>query len=187
MRFNSFFKICIIAAAVATLPCCKNPATENASKTDSASVKTAPVTDTLPSADSDTDTSQYSTLYFTITDTGQDYYVLRAKMYALHKSLHWPIDTMDRSFDPAKNKIVVSDTDEDEMYRGEYYPRRSTSENLSLEYYGTYVDKSTRTNICLIAGIYETKKSADSLLALLKPHAAHAFVVAGQMYNGCMH
>ena len=188
MCFNRFFHIAGIAIIIVTAAVsCGNPGAGNKTATDTV-VATKPVAaDSAISENNGPDTTDNVTLYFTVADTGLNYFTLRDEMFALNKTLHWPIDTMGRYFDKKKNLISVSDTDEDEMYRGEYFPRRFPSENLSLEYYHAYIDNSTEKNIALVTGIYETKKSADSSLAILRPYAAHSFVVAANVYVGCMH
>lgn len=160
----------------------KQPASDGTLPGNNSVIQDSAYTDSIT-----TDNDEYGTLYFTIVDTGQDYAPLNSKMYALQKELQWPIDTMNRYYNKQKKKIVVPDNDEDEMYRGEYFPRRFPSESMSLEYYKTYIDRSTETNIALVAGIYETRKSADSLLAVLRQHAPNSFVTEGRVFLGCMH
>lgn len=108
-------------------------------------------------------------------------------MFALQKKYGWVIDTMGRYYNATENKIVLSDTADDEIYRGEYFERRLPSQNMSLEYYSSYSDNYANKNIALVCGLYETKKSADSLLTILKPNAAGAFVLKARMYMGCEH
>ncbi|GAA4465937.1 hypothetical protein GCM10023093_19030 [Nemorincola caseinilytica] len=135
----------------------------------------------------DTDT-EYETLYIVVADTAKDYYILQRSMYALHKATGIVVDTMRRHYDEQKNKIVLAEDDEDEMYRGDYYPRRTAGTSLSLEYYSLYDNTgTTEDNIALVAGQYETRASADSLRALIAPHAPKIFVREAQMYTGCMH
>lgn len=146
------------------------------------------VQDTLPPiTEADDSAFNYMILYITVADTGQDYYQLRALMFDIQKAMTWPIDTLNRYYDHKKQKIVVSEVDDDEMYRGEYFPRRYPSGSQSLEYYSTYSDNSTETNIALVTGIYETAETADSSLKALKPYAPKAFVRKANVYVGCMH
>lgn len=129
---------------------------------------------------------EYSIYYVTIADTSSNYHLLDGKMYELSKTMNKKIDTMNRHYDAKKNDIVLADDDEDEMYRGEYFPRRYPSEDLSLEYLEVYTEYPTNA-IALVAGIYEEQKAADSTLTLLKPHATKAFVLKSRVYVGCMH
>ena len=187
IRFNNLLSVVASALLiVATLPSCNTntPANDKTADT-TASTSVISATDSVVGINQDS--TDNAILYFTIADTGKSYYTLRNEMYVLHTSLGWVIDTMGRYYNAKKDLIAVPDNDEDEMYRGEYYPRRYPGENLSLEYYRTYIPASTEKNIALVAGIFESQKSADSLLTILKPHAPHAFVIKANVFEGCMH
>jgi hypothetical protein len=145
------------------------------------------VADTISSLDVDYPQSEYETMYAVIADTGFSYAPLQQQMYALSNSLKLQIDTMNRTYSKEKDKIVLSENDEDEMYRGEYYPRRTESGTLSLEYYIIYSQQTNDKNIALMAGLFYSNKSADSLLALIKPQAPAAFVLKASVYAGCLH
>jgi len=150
--------------------------------TDTAKMPGANITDT------DENGEDYAKYYILVLDTGTQYYPLMREMYATATAMHCPIDTMNRHYDRKKDDIVVADDDEDEMYRGEYYPRRETgSFLLSLEYNTIYIRDTKDKTIALVAGISETTKEADSLLHVFKPYAPHAFVETGYVYAGCMH
>jgi len=147
----------------------------------------APETSPYLVADTYEPEDDYVRLYAIIADTSRDYYLLDKAMYDLSATMHLPIDTMERYYDKIKNKIVLVDTAEDELYRGEYFPRRFPSSDLSLEYYEFYSQDSGGDLIALCAGIYETEKEADSALLLIKQNARKAFKVSSKMYLGCMH
>jgi hypothetical protein len=140
-------------------------------------------------ADSSGDISseEFDSLYIVVADTGNDYFSLRSVMLNLNQSLNIPIDTLGRYFNTTKNKIVLPDDDEDEIYAGEYFPRRFPSENLSLEYLDFYEQKFGDQSIALVAGIVETESEADSILVLLKPFTAYPFKIKANVYMGCMH
>ncbi len=144
--------------------------------------------DTLEvSANSDIESENYAYYYLTIADTGQDYFKLRKTMFDINKATHFTIDTEDRYYNFSKKEIVLPDTINDEMYQGEYFPRRETGEHLSLEYFGFYTPNSTEKNIVLLVGIYENKQSADSSVNKIKPFAPYAFEMRARIYEGCMH
>lgn len=145
-------------------------------------VATAPPTDTL-----NPEYSDYTTYYMAVADTGRNYYKLDEKMYDLSIMLNYPIDTMARHYDRKKDNIVLSEKDEDEMYRGEYYPRRSPSEHLSIEYLSFFDSSADAKTMVLLGGVYETQRSADSMVRLLKKQTATAYTLKGQVYIGCMH
>jgi len=189
MHFNRFFRVSIAAVSVClALPGCNNtPAKTTVINDTTSSIIQKVTSDTTKMPLPDIDTSDFAIEYLTIADTGLSYYKLRNEMFALHKQLGWPIDTMGRYYSTKENKIVLPDTADDEIYRGEYFERRLPSENLSLEYFSSYNDSSSIKNIALVCGLYETKKSADSLLLILKQKSAHGFVQRAKMYMGCEH
>lgn len=94
-------------------------------------------------------TNEEITNYFlVIVDTGTNYYALRNQMIKVASSGKVPIDTMGRTFDKVKNRIILPEDDEDEMYAGDYYPRRVPSRILSLEYLGLYQKKRWYADHC---------------------------------------
>jgi hypothetical protein len=98
-----------------------------------------------------------------------------------------PIDTMGRIYNKKKNLIALPDNDKDEIYAGEYFPRRFPSENLSLEYLNFYQKQAGEKTIALVTGIYETEKSADSVLTVLRKIEPRVFKIKADIYVGCMH
>ena len=147
----------------------------------------AVTTDTAASVDGTIPDAEYETLYIVIADTAQRYYSLQSAMYALSAATHIPVDTQGRHYNEQKDLIALPDDDEDEIWAGDYYPRRDAGTSLSLEYYNRYDSISTQKNIALVAAQYETRKSADSLLAIIHPHAPHTFIKAASIFIGCMH
>lgn len=133
------------------------------------------------------DTSEYATLFVVIADTSPDYAMLHQKMFDLHQKLNIPIDTMGRYYNESKNLIALPDNDEDEMYAGDYFPRRFPSENLSLEYLDFYQLGAREKTIALVVGLYDTEENADSILAVLKNIENKSFKVKAEIYMGCMH
>lgn len=130
---------------------------------------------------------EYATYYVVVTDTGENYYQLSRKMLELSAKFNIEIDTMGRSFNTAKQLIVLPDNDADELYAGEYFPRRFPSESLSLEYLEMYEEKAGVKTIALVRGIYETCAEADKVLALLNNGGQSGFIVVAEIYTGCLH
>jgi hypothetical protein len=179
--------LCAVTAAIILSACQDKPAETETVATDSVTNISA-ATDSLPAADSGfSEDDQYAIYYLAIADTGNDYYRLDEKMYSLNKSLKLEIDTMNRYYNTKKQRIVLNDNDEDELYRGEYFPRRFPAESLSLEYLDTYNEQATPSTIALVAGVYENKQLADSMLSILKPYASGAYTLQAKVYIGCMH
>lgn len=137
------------------------------------------------SSETDDMADQYEDYYVVVADTGVNYYSLRDKMFELNQSFGIPIDTMDRHYNKAKDLIALPDNYDDDMYAGDYYPRREASDFLSLEYLNLYKEGSKAKTIALVRGIYEKKSSADSALKALQPISA--FSIKSKIYIGCMH
>ena len=128
-----------------------------------------------------------ATFHIVVADTGFNYYTLRNEMLQLHQALNIPVDTMGRTYNPSKDLIALPENDQDELFAGDYYPRRFPSNSLSLEYLGLYQDKVGEKTIALVAGIFESPNSADTLLAAIRRINSKAFVVKADIYTGCIH
>src|SRR5690606_36423200 len=85
-----------------------------------------------PSAFSSFEAEQYVDYYLVIPHKSIVYSDLENIMQTIHIQYQLEIDTLGRSFDKAKQQIIVPEDDEDELYRGEYFPRRFESESLSI-------------------------------------------------------
>ncbi len=130
---------------------------------------------------------EYSTRFVLIADTGTDYAALDRQMYRLGHNTGIKVDTLNRYYDKAKKDIVVAENDDDEMYRGEYFPRRDGDDYLSIEHTSLFDTAAKQANLCIVAGLFESRKSADSLLPFIKRNATRAFVIQARVYEGCMH
>jgi hypothetical protein len=137
--------------------------------------------------DIETTSFDYAIHYLVIADTGSNYYMLHKKMLEISKNYHLKIDTMGRYFNEKKARIVCPDDDEDEIYAGEYFPRRDEEVYLSLEHLDFYLNSSDRKTMALVTAIYENEKSADSLLTILQKTQKKSFKLKSNMYIGCMH
>lgn len=137
----------------------------------------------------DGDHDEMQEAWVLIGDTSQNYFALDAKMYLWAKQLNWGIDTMERYYNTKKKALVVSEKSEDEMYRGEYFPRRFGTETLSIEYLSTYSQYTTANTFALVLGIYNSE--AEAIKALNKcikvSQTSYVYVLPTQLYMGCMH
>lgn len=122
-----------------------------------------------------------------VGDTSQNYYALDAEMYLWAGQLNWVIDTMERYYNKKKKTLVVSEKSEDEMYRGEYFPRRFGTETLSIEYLNTYSKYTTSHTFALVLGIYDSEVEAKKVLNKSIKVSQRAFVLPSFLYMGCMH
>lgn len=133
------------------------------------------------------DDFNFSTYYIVAIDSSMNYYDLHATMLHSQAATDLKIDSLGRYYDAKKDLICLPDTVFDELYRGEYYPRRHLSEFLSIEYYDFFNENTVYKNMVLLAAIYDNKKSADSLHSILKIDFPNSFTEASEVYVGCMH
>lgn len=137
----------------------------------------------------------YADYYLVVPATGKNYQQLHTNMYRLHRQFHIPVDTLGRYYNTVLHKIIVSEEDEDELYRGEYYPRRFESLSLSIEnayYYpknqADYKEPVTfPTRMMVVAGMFDTPERADSLQKVIKKAFPKTKVLKTKVYIGCMH
>ncbi|MCC3160265.1 hypothetical protein LJ737_23715 [Hymenobacter sp. 15J16-1T3B] len=142
----------------------------------------APTTETAAADTAD----QYETMYVVIADTSRQYRPLRRQLLRLQAATGQRIDTMGRFYDPQKDLIRLPDDDADELYAGDYFPRRLPDATLSVEYTNLYAPAHAKS-MALVTGIYQEPERADSLLAVVRRAAPTAFRVKTRMYIGCMH
>lgn len=133
------------------------------------------------------DTALYTNYYLVVADTSLSYAKLHQQMMSLNRTLKLSIDTLGRYYNKEKDLIALPDNDADELYAGEYYPRRYPSEDLSLEYLNYYTQKAGEKTIALVAGMYAEPKAADSALIALQRVNPKAFKLYSRVYVGCMH
>ncbi len=131
--------------------------------------------------------SDYVDMFVLVADTGNNYYDLRSIMFSSAEKLQQEVDTMGREFNSEKNLIALPLDSEDEMWAGDYYPRRFTSSHMSLEYLDYYEENAGDSTIVIVSGIYDMEASADSALAKLKTVLPSARLIKTKLYQGCMH
>ena len=141
---------------------------------------------------SDFEATQYADYYLVIPQKSFRYNDLKNTMLAINEQYYLEIDTMGRYFDKTKQQIVLSEEDEDELYRGEYFPRRFESETLSIENAYFYEKNATEpkqypTEMIVVSGMFVNKSKADSLKAVLKRSYPKTYVLKSKIYIGCMH
>ena len=130
--------------------------------------------------------SDFQEVHIVIADTSSNYYQLHDKMTCISEKLLIEIDSMGREYD-AENKLIrLPKNHEDEIYAGDYFPRRYPSKTLSIEHFEYYNIESSHLK-CIVAGIYETKKEAVKRMKLIKPYSSNTFILSTKLYMGCMH
>lgn len=143
--------------------------------------------DTTIDMDVDATENDYAFYDIIVADTGTNYQQLQRQMLALKDKLQVDIDTMDRYYDSKQKKIILPKTDSDEIYAGEYFPRRIVSSTLSIEYLNQYKKDAKPKTLAIISGIFDDAKLADSALSAAKKCSANAFKMNTKLYVGCMH
>ncbi|MVO09124.1 hypothetical protein GOQ30_08115 [Flavobacterium sp. TP390] len=131
--------------------------------------------------------SEIETFYVVVVDTSLNYAMLHQKMFDVHHKLTIPIDTMGRYYNPTKDLITLPEDDEDELYAGDYFPRRFPSETLSLEYLSIYKNNTNEKTIAVVSGIFEQEKKADSSLKEIQKVFPKTFKLKTEMFVGCLH
>lgn len=137
--------------------------------------------------DSLSEFSETETYYVIVVDTSLNYALLHKKMFEAHHKLTIPIDTMGRYYNPTKDLIALPEDDEDELYAGDYFPRRFPSETLSLEYLSLYKNNSNEKTIGVVSGIFEQETKADSSLKKIQKVFPKTFKLKTEMFVGCLH
>jgi hypothetical protein len=188
---NSPIRLIYVLSTVFLVACGASSPEQNKAGTDSVKVDTSTNAGTNSKEENGIagDSSDFNNAiyYVLVADTGTDYSSLRQKMIDLKTKSKIPIDTMGHTYNKKKNLIALPDDDKDEVYAGQYIPRRFPSENLSLEYLNFYQKQAGEKTIALVTGIYETEKSADSVLTSLRKIEPKVFKIKADIYVGCMH
>ncbi|HEX5742982.1 MAG TPA: hypothetical protein VFY09_03665 [Flavobacteriaceae bacterium] len=126
-------------------------------------------------------------IYVVVADTSQVYQDLKIKMIDLREKLNIEIDTMGRGYDLKKDLICLPENDQDEMYAGDYFPRRFPSKTISIEYLSLYNRESGEKSIGIIVGIFDNKNKAENSLKKLKDFTNGAYIIKANIYRGCLH
>jgi len=162
-------------------------ADKNGADVDSTGIETTTILQTTNGIAEETNDNNNVTYFVVVADTSLFYSTIHKKMFDLSSRFKIPIDTMGRSYNKTKNLIALPDNCEDEIYAGDYFPRRFPSDFLSLEYLNLYQKEAGKKTIALVTGIYETEKSADSALTVLRKTEKKVFKIKAEIYVGCMH
>jgi hypothetical protein len=133
------------------------------------------------------DYEETATYYIVIADTSQSYKEVHNTMVRFQQASHAEIDSMGRYYNPIKGKLIVPEDDEDEIYRGEYYPRRFPSTTLSIEYLSMYRPKSSETAFACVVGIFEKPSEAKAYVKKWRSRFPKIYSQKASVYIGCMH
>lgn len=136
----------------------------------------------------------YVTNHILIIDTSYNYNELRETMMQYSADFDYIIDTLNRFFDVEQNLIRLPDDDEDEIYAGDYIPRRFGNDFLSIDYL-PYYDTTIHFNsfnvskMAIIAGFFEKEEEtqANEFLTKIKKQYPSSYIHTTEIYVGCIH
>ena len=137
----------------------------------------------LPSLDTTGCNAELQAHWILIGDTNAHYWPLLRHANEVAKTAPIAFDSLERHYDPKKQTIVVDQSSEDEMYRGEYFPRRITGTHLSIEPFETYFPESKHHTFVEVYGIYD---QADSALKAMKTFP-QAHMRTCKIFMGCLY
>jgi hypothetical protein len=173
---------------------CQKPVADQSNLKDSATVAGAAKNDNLDLNDSagdlldSADIQSESAIFYLITlAEGKNYDSLETFAKKAASSLNLKYDQLGRIYKPEKG-IVVKDDDEDEMYRGEYYPRRFEGNFVSIEMKKAFIDKENDPmRMLVISNIFSKPSQADSMLKIARVKFPSVKSVQTILFTGCMH
>lgn len=183
--FNGIFRF---STLLMLLICSCTNGESNQSTANNNAIKTQPLKGTIQDDVTYYEGESEETDFFVvICDTGTDYYLLRNQMLRMSQIIKSPIDSLDRYYDTDKKELILPEKYEDEMYAGQYYPRRFEGDFMSIEYLNQFNDKSNPKTLAIVAGIYANKSEADNRKMLLNQNGFIAHSSKCKLYTGCMH
>jgi hypothetical protein len=133
--------------------------------------------------------SQWLTQYIVVAEESNVYKTLRSSAIKLSQQVSIPYSDQDQKWSVKKGLYLREDSDDD-IWAGQYFPRRYEDSLITLEMRDYYLDsmptKPTKTMVVL-AGIFDTKQEADFRLKLIKRYRPLAYVRKSKLYMGCIH
>ena len=128
-------------------------------------------------------------VFIVIADSSKNYDHLKNKMVELSNSFGIEIDSLGRFYNREKDLICLPEDHNDELYAGQYIPRRYPTDFLSIEYLDYYRKglNDEHNTFALVVSIKQDKKSAEEVLNRIKTRCKSAFILSTTMYVGCMH
>ena len=132
-----------------------------------------------------TDDMFYSARYILILKSTTDYNVALRFANESSKKLGLELKIEDIEYSKEKGICFSKDID-DELYKGEYAPRRYCGDYISLENSSAY-EGFVEGYIVVIAGIYQNKDDAELALRDVKESYPDAYVKKTNLWMGCIH
>ena len=125
--------------------------------------------------------------YLVIADTAQNYNSIRSQVAILSTKYNIEFDSLGRIFDSQIDSIILPRNSEDEMYAGQYVPRRFLSSTSSVEYLSAYQTNSSGNTFALVSGIFETMQNATDAALIITSDFPKLYILKTRIYIGCMH
>jgi hypothetical protein len=147
----------------------------------------ADVTTTRPEMMHDGFSNTEEDYFLIIADTAQNYYSIRSQVNILSTKYNIEFDSLGRIFDAQIDSIIIPRNSEDEMYAGQYVPRRFLSSTSSAEYLSAYQTNSSNNTFALVAGIFETIQNATDAALIITSDFPKLYILKTRIYIGCMH
>jgi len=169
--------------------CKQKPAAIKENKIDSILTQNTVVIEDTTEKQIDDPEQEYANYYLIQVATGHNFDSLKTISSNAVSILKSKFSMLDRIYKSGKG-IIVPENDGDEIYSGEYYPRRPFDDQnfVSIEMANGFSDKEADTlQMVAIAGVYSLKSQADSVATLLKGKIPTVKTIQHEMYLGCMH
>ena len=146
-------------------------------------------TSSINETESVEENSDIATFYVVQVAEGNDFKILNEISGQAASLLDSKVDMLERIYMQDKGIIIPEDSDDD-IYRGEYYPRRPSDDQnfLSIEMaYAYKINEKDTLKMIVLANIFETKAQSDSVVKLLQSKFKDAKTVKSELFMGCMH
>ncbi len=185
---NFIYPLALMALIWSCRP--KNTSEAPASQEKNDSTPSTVALDTIPEPTdslSEEEAVDYAWYHIVIVDTSSRYDELMKELRTIEKNNGLEVDLMGRYFDKKKQAIILPEDDEDELYAGNYFPRRFPGNTLSIEYLDTYVPEQGDKTMALVATIATKRREADSLVRALKPDHPRTHSIRSKVFIGCLH
>lgn len=179
----------LLAVVIFEIQC--NPSLKKEKSTNVDSINSGSVNENGAEAtpEGETKNEDYETAFVIVLDTSDQFYKMYDLAKATSEKFQLEFDTIERTYFPETNIWGVSQSSSDEIYRGQYFPRRKGDEKdkLSLEYMYWYDKKSNDKKLMLVSNVFSFSMDAEQSVAAWRKSFPQAFILQCEMYMGCMH
>lgn len=196
-RINNVIKCisCMLSGIVLLISCAQSnrPVKQEKSAdtiSNSSVVSYSQLSDSIGKLNSDANAETAVDTFFIVqVAEGEDFEQLKAISEQAAIQLGSRVDMLGREYKINKG-IIVPENSEDDIYRGEYYPRRPFDDQnfISIEMSGEYlINEPDTLKMLIVANIFKIKNQADSVVRVLQSNFKNAKTVKTELFLGCMH